>query len=137
MIVYLIGNSIVPEDGAPLALAPMIRKTFPAVSVMEADPNENFIPEKGSVIIDTVKGITEVTWFTDVDAFVTTKSVTPHDYDVGFHLKLLQKLGKLPPVRIIGIPYGMEVNVCEVVNLLKESITLVGKSEEKRQKRCA
>ena len=110
MIVYLIGNSIVPEDSAPLTLAPIIRKTFPAVSVVEADPNENFIPEEGSIIIDTVKGISRVTSFDDVNEFITTKSVTPHDYDLGFHLKLLQKLGKLPPVRIIGMPFGMDVD---------------------------
>ena len=45
-----------------------------------------------------------VQWFTDIDAFVATRSISPHDYDLGFHLLFLRKLHKISHVRILGIP---------------------------------
>jgi hypothetical protein len=85
-------------------MAPKLQKEFPHYTIEEADPNENFIPEEGSIIIDTVEGIKEVTWFDTLDAFVQTRSVSPHDYDLGFHLLFLQKLHKISSVRILGVP---------------------------------
>ena len=104
MNVYIIGNSLIPEDSAPVRLLPDLRSRFPQVSFIEADPNENFIPEDGSIIIDTVKGITAPQWFTDIIQFEQTRSVSPHDYDLVLHIRLLLKLKKITRIRILGIP---------------------------------
>lgn len=104
MNVYVVGNSLLREDNMPLRLVSVLQKKFPDFVTTPADPNENFIPEEGSVIIDTIEGISRVQWFDDIDAFVTTKSVSPHDYDLGFHLQMLLKLKKISSVRILGIP---------------------------------
>lgn len=104
MKIYVVGNPLVIADSIPLKLLPMLRKEYPRVQFEEADPNENFIPEEGSVIIDTVEGITKAQWFDDLDMFQTTKSVSPHDYDLGFHLLLLRKLHKIKTIRILGVP---------------------------------
>ncbi len=107
MKVYLVGNMLVKEDSLPIRLLPKLRMAFPHIVFEEVDPNENFIPEEGSVIMDTVYGITKPRWFTSIDDFEQTKSVSPHDYDLAFHLKLLVKLKKISHVRILGIPMGM------------------------------
>jgi hypothetical protein len=104
MKIYIIGNELVEEDRLPLLMMEALQKEFPQCSFEEADPNENFIPEEGSVIIDTVEGIHSVTWFHTLDAFVQTQSVSPHDYDLGFHLLFLTKVHKISDVSILGIP---------------------------------
>ena len=83
---------------------PKLAIKFPHIHFEEADPNENFIPEEGSLIIDTVQDLDRVTLFNSLDVFEQTQSVSPHDYDLGFHLRLLQKLRKITNVRIIGVP---------------------------------
>jgi len=112
MKIYVAGNELVENDRLPLELLPILVKTFPDYSFEAVDPNENFIPEEGSIIIDTVEGITGVQWFNDIDAFVATRSISPHDYDLGFHLLFLRKLHKISQVQILGIPqsgYNWEI----------------------------
>lgn len=104
MILYVVGNPLVEGDNLPLRMMPRLREAFCEASISIVDPNENFIPESGSIILDSVDGINRVTVFADIEAFVTTKSVTGHDYDLGFHLKLLMKLKKITSVTILGIP---------------------------------
>jgi hypothetical protein len=116
MKIYIVGNSDVAGDNIPSKLGEILTRTFPDMQVVYADPSENFIPEPTSVIIDSVEGIDRVTWFHDIDAFITTKSVSGHDYDLGFHLKLLMKLRKISTVTILGVPrVGMMSTICEAV----------------------
>lgn len=116
MKVYVVGNSLVLRDSMPLRILPALRHAFPQYTFELVDPNENFIPEAGSIILDTVEGIDKVTWFSDIDAFDVTKSVSPHDYDLGFHLKLLMKLKKIISVHILGVPaYGDSASVTQQV----------------------
>lgn len=103
--VYVVGNSLVKTDSLPLKLLPKLKKTFPQFEFIEADPNENFIPENDAIIIDTVQGIKDVQLFDSLDEFAQTRSVSPHDYDLGFHLKFLLKLGRTKRVKILGVPF--------------------------------
>lgn len=104
MKAYVLGNPGADNDSLPVRLISDFRKAFPDIEFIETDPTENFEPEEGSVIIDTVEGLTECRWFDYLDAFQQSAHVSVHDYDLYLHLKLLQKLGKLPAVRIFGIP---------------------------------
>jgi hypothetical protein len=104
MKLYIVGNELVEEDRFPLLMIKELRQEFPHYLFVEVDPNENFIPEEGSIIIDTVEGIQSVQWFDTLDAFVQTRSVSPHDYDLGFHLQFLKKLHKIQTIRILGVP---------------------------------
>lgn len=108
MTIYCIGNVLLENDSLPLELMDTLRKKFPELDFQEADPNENFYPEDGSVILDTVVGIDEVTVFTTPNDFLSAPRVSAHDYDLSFHLKFLEKVGQLRSVRIIGIPQGMD-----------------------------
>lgn len=122
MIVYWVGNPAVEGDNLPYKLLPKLHHAFPTITFIEIDPTESFIPEDGSIIIDTVQGISDVRWFENLDNFLETKRVSVHDYDLGLHLKLLQKLHKTQ-VRILGIPQGKSIEdiVPEVMRHLQEN----------------
>ena len=120
MKLYIVGNPLVKNDSTPIALMPQLYRTFPTFDIEEIDPNEDFIPQKGSIIIDTVDGIDAVRIFTSIDQFIQTKSVSAHDYDLGFHLALLSKLGKLPDIRIIGVPMNQQPS-----DILKDLVTML------------
>lgn len=110
MNIYVLGNPLVKDDSLPLKLIPFLRKGFPEYNVLEIDPNEDFIPEENSVIIDTVVGIDKITLFTDIDQFTGHKLISPHDYDLGFHLKFLKKMGKIKNLKIMGVPQSFNTN---------------------------
>lgn len=104
MKAYVLGNPLVKGDSLPVLMIAEFRKAFPEIEFSETDPTEELTPEEGSVIIDTVAGITECTWFDGLDSFAQTAHVSVHDYDLYLHLRLLEKLGRLPAIRIFGIP---------------------------------
>lgn len=123
MNIYCIGNVLLENDNLPLRLMDTLRSAFPEHVFLEADPNENFFPEKGSVIIDTVVGVESVTVYTSLDDFQSSPHVSVHDYDLSFHLKFLRKVGKLPPIKIIGIPQYMdELTAMESVSAILRRI---------------
>lgn len=107
MKIYVFGNPLVKEDSTPLKLLPSLKKMFQKIEFIIIDPNENFPPpdKKELMILDTVIGIKKPSLL-NMDDFEKNKNtpVSPHDYDLLFHLLLLKKLKKIDAVRIIGIP---------------------------------
>ena len=107
MKIYVFGNPLVKDDSIPLQILPQLKKKFREVEFVITDPNENFPPEgnKDLVILDTVKGIKKPVLL-DLDNFEkqTKTPISPHDYDLLFHLLLLKKMKKINSVKIIGIP---------------------------------
>ncbi|MEK7078801.1 MAG: hypothetical protein AAB929_01910 [Patescibacteria group bacterium] len=107
MKIYVFGNPLVKEDSLPLSMLPQLQKQFPDIHFIVVDPNENFPPEgeRDLIILDTVKGISEVTLLDYSDLAKIEKSpISPHDYDLLLHLLLLKKMEKINIVKIIGIP---------------------------------
>src|SRR3989344_6567730 len=107
MKIYVFGNRLVKVDAIQIKLIPILEKKFPNIQFIEADPNEDFPPknEKDLVILDVVAGIKELKIFSLKDLKEIKKSPnSPHDYDLGLHLLLLKKLGKINSVKIIGLP---------------------------------
>jgi len=107
MKIYIFGNPLLPNDSLPIKWKGRLRKAFPGIIFELADPNENFprIGERNLTILDTVIGIKEPIVL-DLDDFQKNKNspVTPHDYDLLFHLLLLKKLKKIDSAKIIGLP---------------------------------
>lgn len=106
MRIYVFGNPLLKEDSIPLKLLPKLKKIFPKIEFIITDPNENFPPneEKNLIILDTVKGIKKP-MILDLSNLESIKStpISPHDYDLMFHLQLLLKLKKINSVKIIAI----------------------------------
>jgi Ni,Fe-hydrogenase maturation factor len=103
--IYIFGNPLLDFDNLPLKLAPKLAEIFPEIDFVIADPNENLRPtNKKLTIIDTVEGIKNIVVIDDIDKLETNKLYSLHDFDLAFNLKLLQKIGQLEKVQIIGVP---------------------------------
>ncbi len=128
MIVYIFGNLDLPMDALPLRLVPKLRVKFPHVTFEVKDPNEEWdVPEK-LIVIDTVKGIDEVKEFHGLDSFANAPRISMHDFDALMQLRLLQKLGKLKEVTIIGVPSdsGEEKAYTDITAMLLRVLELHG-----------
>jgi len=103
--IHIFGNPLLDFDNLPLKLAPKLKKIFPKINFVITDPNENLKPIGGElIIIDTIEGIKKVTVLDDIKKLEINKSYSLHDFDLAFNLKLLQKIGKLKKIKIIGVP---------------------------------
>jgi Ni,Fe-hydrogenase maturation factor len=120
--IYIFGNPLLDFDNLPLKLAPKLRKIFPEIDFVIADPNENLNPiDKELAIIDTIEGIEKVVLVEDIEKIQDQKLYSLHDFDLAFNLKLLQKIGKLEKIKIIGVP--MKGNEVEILKQLKELLS--------------
>ncbi|MBI4146991.1 hypothetical protein HY489_06680 [Candidatus Woesearchaeota archaeon] len=104
MNIYVCGNPLVDEDSLPIKILPMLRRNHPAIQFTEFDPTEDLPKAPELTFIDTVINAKDVVLLKDIDAFVQTKALSLHDFDLGINLKLAKKIGQLKSVRIIGVP---------------------------------
>lgn len=126
--IYVLGNPIVDVDSLPLKLLPKLQKKCPDFSFELLDPTEEiqFNENQELILIDTVIGINKVTAFHDLSYFAYSPRVTVHDYDLPITLGLLQKLGKVKNIIILGIPKEgnfMKI-LTELVNILYNQFIL-------------
>ena len=70
---------------------------------------------------DTVQGAKKVVLITDIDMIQTSKLYSMHDFDLGYSLKLLKKLGYIDSVRIFGVPMRIGQK-----DALEQLVTLIG-----------
>lgn len=94
-------------DSLPVKMVPEFKKAFPEHEFILQDPNEEWDMSESFWVIDTVVGLTEPQLFDSLDAFVAGPRMSMHDFDAFSNLRFLQKLGKLPPIKIIGLPVGI------------------------------
>lgn len=107
-IIYIFGNALLDFDNTPIKLLPELEKTFPEIDFIIQDPNENLKPENSElIIIDTVVGPSDVVIIDDINKIEINSSCSMHDFDLGFNLKLLYKIGQLEKIKIYGVPMNM------------------------------
>ena len=121
--VLVFGNILLKEDSLPLRIIPALREKLPGVDFAVFDPNEQLEKEGHDLLIlDTALGIKKVTLFSEKDLarLETEKRYSAHDFDLGFSLRFLLKLGKVSSVKIIGVPprYPEEKAVEEIARIL-------------------
>jgi Ni,Fe-hydrogenase maturation factor len=104
MRVFVLGNPDLAMDSLPIKLLPELREARPDIVFTIQDPNDDWDTSESFWVIDTVVGLPEITVFNSLDAFQKTPRVSMHDFDALTYLRFLKKLGKLPPITIIGIP---------------------------------
>lgn len=121
--IYVFGNPLVKEDSLPLKLIDKLKKEFPSLRFKEFDTVEDLDLEKELNIIDTVKGIKKVELIEDIDRIVTDKIYSIHDFDLGYTLKLFEKMKMIDKVKIFGIPAIM--NEKEAFEQLKKMINIL------------
>jgi Ni,Fe-hydrogenase maturation factor len=108
MKVLVFGNPLLENDSLPLKLLPKLREMFSDIDFKEIEPTEDLDREgRDLVILDSVEGIDDVMKINSIEQLHTNKVYSMHDFDLGYNLKLLKKVGKIDSVRIIGIPMGI------------------------------
>lgn len=109
--VYILGNPLIEHDALPFKLFPKLKKELPDFNFIHFDPTEE-VPlgkTKEFILIDTVMGLQKVTIINDLDHFILSPRVSPHDYDLPLELGILQKLKKIKRIKIIGLPQNIKM----------------------------
>ncbi len=126
MIVYVFGNQDFEGDTVALDAVKKLEGNIPEVSFETVNPGEDlpFADKPNVVLLDAIDGIKEITLLdeTNLDMIKATKSVSVHDFDLGFQLTYLQKLGKLNKVTIIGLPMNGDVDYLRIQSILRKLV---------------
>lgn len=126
MKIFLFGNPLLTIDCLPLKMKKDLSRVFPDVLLIMADPQDeiDFPKDDHFFIIDTVFGIEKVTLFDALDDFIIKAPFSVHDYDLGLHLSILQKIDNIGPFFIIGIPknYSLKKALEETIDIIKANL---------------
>ena len=113
--IYVFGNEDYAPDSIALIAVERLIKLNLEVEFVVVKPNQDlpFIGEDKVVIMDNIAGIEKVTLIEDkdLDKLVMSPRNSVHDFDLGFQIKYLKKLGKLGEVRIIGLPMEGKIDI--------------------------
>jgi len=115
------GNSLVKKDSLPIRLLPELKQAFPEIEFKEFDAIED-LQNEGKIlyILDSVEGINKVEVITNIDLLLVNKIYSVHDFDLGYVLKLMKKMGMVEQVTIFGVPPNMRKD--QAVKQLRQKI---------------
>jgi len=130
MKIYYFGNQDYKEDSAAFEIVKKLEGESWVDSVslefIYVKPNQDlpFIDEEEVIILDVVDGLSKVTLIEDSDLnkLKLFSSSSAHDFDLGFQIKYLKKLGKLGEVSIIGIPMKGSINYSSIHSIVKKLV---------------
>ncbi len=124
MVVYVFGNFDEERDRAALTAAEKLKKEFPEVAFIEIAPNADlpFADTEKVIIVDVIGGIRGIRVIDDPDKIILPPRGTAHDFDLGFQLKYLKKLGKLKRVTVIGLPATGKINYARLQSIFKKLV---------------
>jgi Ni,Fe-hydrogenase maturation factor len=125
MKVYVFGNKDLASDNAAFLAAKKLTNKNKDIEFEEIKPNEDlpFVDQKFVVILDVVQGINEVIEFEDLDKLILSQSTTVHDFDLGYQLKYLKKIGHLGRVVIIGLPMEeTQIDYLRIQSILRKLV---------------
>ncbi len=126
MKVYVFGNEDEAIDSGAIKAALELKKTMSECDFVFVKPNEDlpFVGESRVVILDNVQGLESVELFDDFDPGKLTDNPrgSVHDFDLGFQLKYLKKLGKLGKITLIGIPMGTGADYLRIQSILRKLV---------------
>lgn len=123
MNIFVFGNPAYNKDNAVLKTLPYLKKEFPNIKFVLCDPTESWNKkEKNPIILDTILGISDVTFFESLGKFfMKERNITCHDYDLLMDLSLQKKLRKIESVRIIGLPvdFNLKTHISQLVDIVR------------------
>lgn len=125
--VLCFGNEFFGKDKIAKEIAEEIK--IPGVEFIKCDTPEKFFftnffnknkNYKNLFILDVAKNIKKVTLIEDLNKIKNIKSITLHDFDLSFFLKLKKELEKDFKIKIICIP--MKGNKKKIIGEIKKII---------------
>jgi Ni,Fe-hydrogenase maturation factor len=124
-VVLCFGNEFVEMDSLPIILYKELKGKIPNVDFVQCESlNEimDHINHERVFILDTIKGIKEISIINDLEILKNRKIYTLHDFDLSIYLKLIGKIGKIKNLRIIGIPVGYDKETAKekIINLFTQ-----------------
>lgn len=126
MKLYIFGNPDHPQDNAAYEIIEKLLQDLPEIIPVFIKPNQDlpFENEKIVHLLDTVEGIDKPMLLTEeqLGHIKKGKRITAHDFDLGFQLKYLKKLGKINKVNIIGIPLTSETDYNSIHSICKKLV---------------
>lgn len=126
MKIYVFGNEDVANDRSAIVVSDKLKSEFPNITFIPVKPNEDlpFADENNVILLDTVQGIDAVTLIEDKDLekLVLPPRGSVHDFDLGFQLKYLKKIGKLGKVTIIGLPQEGDLDYLRIHSILRKLV---------------
>lgn len=125
MEILVFGNRDEHTDDLALKVSYKLAST-PKISFKIIEPNSDLpLSKNGTInIIDTVYGIDKVTLITEknIDQLIPPPRTSAHDYDLGFQLKYLKKLGMINKINIIGLPFSGEIDYDLIHSILRKLV---------------
>jgi hypothetical protein len=126
MKVYVFGNQNLEFDNNAIDVAKNIGTSFPEVEFVTVKLNQDlpFDNKQDVVLMDVVEGLTDVQLLEDDELakIVLPPRTTAHDFDLGFQLKYLKKLGKLGQIKIIGLPMLGKIDYALIHSILRKLV---------------
>lgn len=109
--IYCFGNEDFKDDEIAINLGKKLSKSNILTNKFEFiiaySPNEILNSKQELIILDVAKGTKTVQILNNIDDLTLSNSVTCHDLDLGFYLKLLKETGQITNVKIIALPFGI------------------------------
>ncbi|MBU0649884.1 hypothetical protein KJ605_02100 [Patescibacteria group bacterium] len=126
MKVYVFGNEDVKYDRRAFEVVEQLKAAWSTINFIRVKPNEDlpFTDLEDVVIMDVILGLAQTNIIQDAqlsDMMLGHRS-SVHDFDVGFQLKYLKKLGKLGRVTIIGLPTTGKINYNLIHSTLRKLV---------------
>jgi len=123
MTVYVFGNPDFDLDSPAITAAITLKEQMPQIKF-------NFIPigneiefdSPRPIILDTVFAITRITVVSRLDQLVSPPRNTVHDFDLGFQLKYLKKIGRINGAIIIGLPMKSKISYLKIQSILRKLV---------------
>ena len=126
MKVYVFGNEDLSFDSQAIKVAEKLEGLIGDCEFVNIKPNQDlpFVGEKNVVIMDTVEGIDDIKIIKneDLNNISLAGKTSAHDFDLGFQLKYLKKIGKLGKITIIGLPMEKEVDYLRIQSILRKLV---------------
>lgn len=124
--VYVFGNEDVEIDSKTFEYIERLRQDFDNLEFVKVLPNSDvpFGDEENVIIFDAVQGIKNIHIFSekDIDKIQLSPRTSVHDFDLGFQIKYLLKLGRLKKILIIGIPMDIDIDYSSIHETFKKLV---------------
>lgn len=124
--VYVFGNEDVEIDAKTFGYVQMLTQDFDKLEFVKVAPNSDlpFVDEDDVLMFDTIYGINKLEVITekDIPKIELSPRTSVHDFDLGFQLKYLLKIGKLKKIIIVGIPMYKDIDYSSIHETFKKLV---------------
>jgi hypothetical protein len=123
MTVYVFGNPDVDLDSAATTATKLLQKRLSHINFKFIPPNADVSFDTAHpVILDVIADLKKITVLTNLDQIIPPPRTTVHDFDLGFQLKYLKKIGQINGATIIGLPQNQKINYLRIQSILRKLV---------------